>query len=57
MVQLKTQVPNALGLQSQLNGDYKSSATLKALVDYDPSGYVVFISGLFTGYIRILFFD
>ena len=49
--ELKAQVPNTLEVQSHLNIDYKSSATLKALVDCDPSEYVVFISGLFTGYI------
>ena len=49
--ELNNQVPNTLGLQSQLYSDYKSSATLITLVDCDPSGYVVFISGIFTAYI------
>lgn len=47
--EFKTQTPNALGLQSQLYSDYKSSTTLKALVGCDPSGSVIFISELFTG--------
>ena len=47
--ELKTQTPGALGLQSQLYSDYKSSTTLKALIGCDPSGSVTFISELFTG--------
>lgn len=47
--ELKTQVPAALGLQSQMFSDYKSSTTLKALIGCDPSGSVIFISDLFTG--------
>ena len=47
--ELKTQTPCALGLQSQLISDYKSSTTLKALIGCDPSGSVTFISELFTG--------
>jgi hypothetical protein len=47
--ELKTQTPCALGLQSQLHSDYKSSTTLKALIGCDPSGSVTFISELFTG--------
>ena len=47
--ELKTQTPCALGLQSQLYSDYKSSTTLKALIGCDPSGSVTFISELFTG--------
>lgn len=47
--EIKTQVPNALGLHSQLYSDYKSSTTLKALVGCDPSGSVIFISELVTG--------
>ena len=40
-----------LGHQSQLYSGYKSSTILKALVGCDLNGIVVFISGLFTGYI------
>lgn len=47
--EFKTQVPNALGLQSQMYSDYKSSTTLKALIGCDPRGSVIFISELFTG--------
>jgi len=47
--EFKTQTPSALGLQSQLHSDYKSSTTLKALVGCDPSGSVTFISELLTG--------
>ena len=47
--EFKTQTPSALGLQSQLYSDYKSSTTLKALVGCDSSGSVTFISELFTG--------
>ncbi|XP_060604959.1 uncharacterized protein LOC132757648 [Ruditapes philippinarum] len=47
--EFKTQVPNALALQSQMYSDYKSSTTLKALIGCDPSGSVIFISELFTG--------
>lgn len=47
--EFKTQTPNALGLQSQMYSDYKSSTTLKALIGCDPSGSVIFISELFTG--------
>ncbi|KAK3103012.1 hypothetical protein FSP39_015758 [Pinctada imbricata] len=47
--EFKTQTPCALGLQSQLYSDYKSSTTLKALVGCDPNGSVTFISELFTG--------
>ena len=47
--ELKTQTPCALGLQSQLYSDYKSSRTLKALIGCDPCGSVMFISELFTG--------
>ena len=47
--EFKTQVPNALGLQSQMYSDYKSSTTLKALIGCDPRGTVIFISELFTG--------
>ncbi|KAK3107302.1 hypothetical protein FSP39_011470 [Pinctada imbricata] len=47
--EFKTHTPCALGLQSQLYSDYKSSTTLKALVGCDPNGSVTFISELFTG--------
>ena len=47
--EFKTQAPNALGLQSQMYSDYKSSTTLKALIGCDPSGSIIFISELFTG--------
>jgi len=47
--EFKTQVPNALALQSQMYSDYKSATTFKALVGCDPSGSIVFISKLFTG--------
>jgi hypothetical protein len=35
--EFKTQVPNALALQSQMYSDYKSSTTFKALIGCDPS--------------------
>ncbi|XP_021347575.1 uncharacterized protein LOC110446645 [Mizuhopecten yessoensis] len=44
--ELKTQTPCALGLQSQLYSDYKSSTTLKCPIGCDPSGSVIFVSGL-----------
>lgn len=47
--ELRTQTPCALGLQSQMYSDYKSSTTLKALIGCDPNGSVVFMSELFTG--------
>ena len=47
--EMKTQVPCALALQSQLYSDYKSSTTLKALIGCDPRGTVIFVSELFTG--------
>lgn len=47
--EFKTQAPCALGLQSQLYSDYKSSTTLKALIGCDPNGSVIFASELFTG--------
>ena len=47
--ELKTQTPCALGLQSQLYSDYKSSTTLKALIGCDPYGSIMCISELFTG--------
>ncbi len=47
--ELKTEVPCALGLQSQMFSAYKSSCTLKGLVGCDPSGSLVFLSELFTG--------
>ena len=47
--ELKTQTPCALGLQSPLYSDYKSSTTMKALIGCDPCGSVMFISELFTG--------
>lgn len=47
--EFRTQSPCALGLQSQLYSDYKSSTTLKALIGCDPNGSVIFASELFTG--------
>ena len=47
--ELKTQSPCALGLQSQMYSDYKSSTTLKCLIGCDPSGSLIFVSELFTG--------
>ncbi|XP_062584151.1 uncharacterized protein LOC134279217 [Saccostrea cucullata] len=47
--EFRTQAPCALGLQSQLYSDYKSSTTLKALIGCDPNGSVIFASELFTG--------
>lgn len=49
--EIKTQVPSALGLQSQLYStcNYKSSTTLKALIGCDPNGCVMFVSELFIG--------
>ncbi|XP_046544950.1 LOW QUALITY PROTEIN: uncharacterized protein LOC124255158 [Haliotis rubra] len=47
--ELRTQTPFALGLQSQLYSDYKSSTTLKSLVGCDPNGSLTFVSELFTG--------
>lgn len=47
--EFRTQAPCALGLQSQLYSDYKSSTTFKALIGCDPNGSVIFASELFTG--------
>jgi hypothetical protein len=47
--EVKTQIPSALCLQSQLYSDYKSSTTLKGLIGCDPNGSVMFVSELFTG--------
>lgn len=47
--EVKTESPCALGLQSQMYSNYKSSTTLKCLIGCDPNGSVVFVSELFTG--------
>ena len=46
--EFRTQAPYALGLQTQLYSDYKSSTTLKTLIGCDPNGSVIFASELFT---------
>lgn len=46
---VKTQVPSALALQSQLYSDYKSGTTLKGPIGCDPNGSLMIVSELFTG--------
>ena len=41
--EIKTQVPSALAVQSQLYSDYKSNTTLKYLIGCDPNGSVIFL--------------
>ena len=47
--EVKTHVPKAMQLQSQLYSNYKSSTTLKCLIGCDPRGNLMFVSELFTG--------
>ena len=46
--EIKTHVPKAMQLQSQLYSNYKSSTTLKCLIGCDPRGNLMFVSELFT---------
>ena len=51
-LELWSEVPSSLPLQSQLYSTYKSHTTFKGLIGIVPSGAVAFISELFTGIIR-----
>ena len=44
--EIKTETPSSLKVQSQCYSDYKSSTTLKSLVD--PMGALMFVSALFS---------
>lgn len=49
ILELKTQTPSSLFVNSQMYSNYKGTTTLKGLIGITPAGGVSFVSSLYTG--------